>query len=386
MNSKYIPLILFILVFIIYFLSSFGHETPYNYFSRLALSFTEGHLFLKDNPPWLNELIPLNGKYYVVYPPMPALIIVPLTLLLGLIPQTLFSIFLGAVNAVLVFLLLQKKFSFKTSILVTMLFAFGTNHWYLASIGSAWFLAHIVALFFLLLSLLELFGKQRLFLIGLFLGASFWSRTTVIFTAPFFYIYLYSRFLPLNKKSLLNFILITFGPILFIILDGLYNYFRFGNFSALSPYQLIPNISKDPIFQQGFMSLSYIPRHLEAMFWKLPVFKNTPPFIIPSLYSMAIWITSPTLVFTLKAKKSLLTISLWIGIIRCFFIISLWGGVGFAQFGYRFAQDFMPLLLILTALGIGEKPSKLAYILVTLSVLVNLWGVVMINYLNLFSW
>lgn len=315
---------------------------------------------------------------------MPAFLMMPITFLLGgNTSQTLFSIFLGSLNVVLVYLLIKRlRFSEVTAILVAIFFGFGTNHWYLASTGSVWFVAHVVALFFLFLALLETFSHQRLWLIGLLLGASFWSRTTVIFALPFFYIVLWRNFWPLKKINIPHLLLFNFGIGLFILLDILYNFYRFGSFSPLSPYQLIPQIENDPVFKEGFMSIKFIPRHIEAIFLNLPKLQNQFPYLIPSLYSTAIWFTSPALIYIFKVKKNLLTLSCWVAILSTLFIIMLWAGVGYAQFGYRFAQDFMPFLVLLVALGIGQKPTRLAYLLVGLSVLVNLWGIITINFFN----
>lgn len=330
--------------------------------------------------------MPVGNKYYVVYPPMSAILLMPYVFLFGeKASQTIFSILLGSVNVVLVYLLYKRlNFSIKTSLLVTFFFAFGTNHWYLSSVGSAWFIAHITALFFLLLALLETFGKQRLLLIGLLLGGSFWARTPVIFAVFFFYIYFWKKFWPFNRKGISNFLLLNLGVVTFVLLDAGYNFLRFNEFNPLSPYQLIPGIAKDPIFQQGFMNISYVPRHIEAMFLKLPILIPSQPFLVPSIYSTAIWFTSPALIYILKAKKSLLMIACWAAIITTLSVIMLWGGVGFAQFGYRFTQDFMPFLLILIALGISQKPNKLAYFLIILSMIVNMWGIILINKFNIY--
>lgn len=386
MRKLFIPIAIFLFVIILYLRSPY-QETPYNYFTRLAQSFLNGKLYLSENPVWLNELVPVDNKYYVVYPPMPALMLVPYQLFFeNNTSQTSFAIFLGSINVALVYLLLKRlQFSLKTALLVAIFFGFGTNHWYLAIVGSSWFFAHIVALFFLLLALLETFGKRRLLLVGLFLGASFWSRTTVIFTLPFFYILFWKKFWPINKYNIFNLLLFNLGVVFFIFLDFTYNFSRFGNFSPLIPYHLIPNLDKDPVFKDGFMSISFIPRHIEAILLKLPKFEDKFPFLIPSLHSSAIWFTSPALIYIFKAKNSLLVKASWIAILTTLSVIVLWAGVGYAQFGYRFAQDFMPFLLILTALGLGQKPTKLAYLLVGLSILVNFWGVIMINKFNIFT-
>ena len=38
---------------------------------------------LTEAPSWLNELVPLDGRWYVVYPPMPAALLVPIVALFG---------------------------------------------------------------------------------------------------------------------------------------------------------------------------------------------------------------------------------------------------------------------------------------------------------------
>lgn len=377
--------IITLVTLIVYLVSSPG-ETPYNYFTRLSESFIRGRLYVTEHPSWMNELIPIADKYFVVYPPMPAVILIPYVFLFGKsVSQSLFSILLGVANVGLIYILLKRiGFSLKTTILVTVLFAFGTNHWFLASVGSAWYMAHITALFFLILALIETFGKQRIFLIGFLLGASFWARTTEMFTLPFFYILFWKKFWPINKRNIFNFLLLNSGMAFFILVDAEYNFLRFGNFSPFSPYQLIPKIDQEPIFQQGFMNLAYIQRHIQAIFFRLPEIRFSPPYLIPSLYSTALWFTTPAIFFALRAKKSLLVTACWAGILSTLFVISLWGGVGFSQFGYRFAQDFMPFLLILIALGIGQKPTKWGYLLVLISILVNLWGTILINKFNLY--
>lgn len=372
--------IIFAVIFLIYFYTSPG-ESTYDYFTRLANSLVTGKLYITEHPSYLNELVPIGDKYYVVYPPMPAIVLTPFVLFFKEISiQTRFSIVLGSINAVLVYLLIKRlNFSKKTALVTTIFFALGTNHWYLTSVGSAWFLAHITAIFFLLLALIETFGKQRLLIIGLILGASFWARTPIIFTILFFYIYFWKKFWPLSLKSLKYFFSFNFGIVMFILLDVLYNYLRFGNFSPFTPYNLIPNISEDFIFKDGFMSLNFIPRHIEALFFQLPKLSSNYPYLIPSLYSTAIWFTSPLLLFVFKAPRNILTIACWAAIIPTLFIIMQWAGVGYAQFGYRFIQDVMPFLLILLASGIGQKVNKWVYMFLILSILVNAWGTILIN-------
>ncbi len=376
--------LIFGITFIIYFLTS-SENTPYNYFVRLADAFINHRLYLTEHPSWLSELIPIAGKYYVAYPPMPAILLIPFVAIFGTgFSQTIFSIFLGSLNPIILYSIFKKiKISEKTALLTTIFFVFGTNYWFLSSVGSSWYLAHIVAIFFLLLAIRETFTKQRLIIIGLLLGASYWSRSATIFAFPFFLLYLNDKFLPINKKSIYN--LISFGISVgfFIFLNSLYGYLRFSSIDPVSPYWSALQSQKSLNLKDGVLNIIHIPSQLSAMFLSLPRFQKEWPYIIPSLYSLAIWFTSPAIIFILKAKKSLLTISLWAAIIPIFFVISLWKFSGYSQFGFRYAQDFMPFALILVALGIGQKPKLITYFLVFLSIIINFWGIIMINFLNI---
>src|SRR5258708_31232123 len=76
-------IIIFCVVFIVYLISSPG-VTPYNYFTRLADAFLHGKYYISDSPSWLSELIPAGlGRFYIVYPPMPALLALPFVFLFG---------------------------------------------------------------------------------------------------------------------------------------------------------------------------------------------------------------------------------------------------------------------------------------------------------------
>ena len=380
-----VAVIIFLSIFIIYSYSA-SNETYYNYYTRLAHSFLAGRLYLLDYPNWLNELIPIQGKYFVVYPPMPAILLIPWVVLLGVYSQTLFSVLLGSMVVGLSYLLFIKVTNNKKAgVLMAILFGLGTNFWFLSAVGSAWYLAHVVGVFFQLVSLIEVFGKKRLWIISLCLGAAFWSRTPILFTLPFYLFFLQDKFWPIGKRNRLNYVELFSGIGIFVWLDIIYNFARFGLISPLSPYQLMPYETLGPDFRNGFMSISFISRHLEAAFLHLPKFQNTWPYLAPSLYSLAVWFTTPALLLIYKQKRNNLTLAVWSGVLPTMFIISCWAGVGTSQFGYRFAQDYLLLLLVLIAQIIGNKPSKLAYTLIILSVLVNLWGVLLINKLGIYT-
>ncbi len=385
-NKKniFISILLFIFVFSVYKITGPKTKTHLDYFVPLAEAFLKGRLYLTENPPWLNELIPQDGRFYVVFPPLPAILLMPFIFLFGAnFSQTLFSRIIGALNAVLAYFLFRRlKFKPARAVLLSLLLTLGTNHWYLASIGSAWYLALIVGVFFTLLSLREFFGQRRYFLIGLFIGAAFWSRLPAILSIVFPILYILKQ----KKNKLKSLFFLLAGALIFICLNFGYNYARFGHVFETG-YLKIPGVLKEKDFQYGLFSPMNISKQFKVMFLKMPKITKEPPYLYPSWYGMAIWLTTPAFFLILKAdfKKKLALFSLITVLIMAIPTLTH-STVGFTQFGYRYAMDLTPFLLILTSLGMQRSSKKLVIPLMVLSFLVNLWGVLWINKFNWVGW
>jgi len=387
-----IAFVLFLITFIVYYLTGEGQKTPYDYFVPLADSFWHGRLYLLENPSWLDELLEVNGRYYVIYPPMPALLLLPQTLFSGLnANQTLASVSVGALNVSLVFLLMRRVVQNKRlQLWMALLFGFGTIHWYLASIGKAWFFAQVSSFFFLIIAVYETFGKKRPFLIGLLIGASFWCRLPTVLSLPFFLIMLSDKWYHGSEENFFD--RISFLPLfklgagigIFIALNFIYNYLRFDTFSDIA-YSI--QSEKEPWwYPKGLFHISYIATHLKILFLKLPIFMSTPPYVQPSYQGMSILITTPAFIYSVLAGiRNKISIACWLAIIPIALIAFLHGGTGWMMFGYRYAVDFYPFLLILTALGIqsniqGRVDLRWEHkLLIILGILVNIWGVLWIN-------
>jgi len=380
-------LVLFFLaaaVFIIYFATS-GGATPYNYFIRLAVSFLHGKYYLDTNPPWLNELVPItNGRFAVVYPPAPALTAIPFVLIFGQnFQQQIMSQIMGALAAFVWGLIAYQKSGKKsTSLWVFLLASLGNIVWFMSSNGSVWYTGQISAFLFLTLIIHESLNRKRLPLLILYFGLAVLSRLQVVLVLPLIIYLNWSQF-----KNLKKFFSFALGMSFFGIIYGVYNYLRFGSFLETG-YGLIPGVLKEPWFQKGLFNIGYIPSHLEVMFSSLPILLKKFPFVEPSWGGLSIWITSPVFVYSLFAnfKKHKVQLS-WLSILLTALVVMSHGSTGFAQFGYRFAVDFYPIILFLIVEYIsGKKIAWHHWFLLSVSILVNLWGVVFINKLGFVGW
>ncbi len=381
-KTLFICLIIFSITYLIYFLTRETDSTFYNNFIRLADAFLNGRLYLIEDAPWI-ELVHIDNKHYVVPPPLPAILSLPFVAIWGLTTnQTLISILFGSINVSLAYLVARKLTqSTKVQIWSTVMFGFGTIHWWVASSGGVWVFSQTVSVTFLFIGILLTFYKYHSLLIGLSVGASYWSRLTTVLSLPFFLIYTHDRWYTGNLKKLVCRINIRFlfylglGIAVFIGLNGLYNYARFGTPFDVS-YYLIPDIFEEKWYQKGIFDISYIPRHLKVFFLGLPRLIDGFPYIVPSWNGLAIWITTPAFVYAFKAEiRNKLALACWVSIALIALVNFSHGTWGFTQFGYRFAVDFYPFLFILTVKGIGNKIRWHHITLIIIGIVVNLWGV-----------
>ena len=296
--------------------------------------------------------------------------------------QVRISMIIGTMNVVLMWLILGKL-SLKPIIRLLLIlgFAFGTVHFYAAITGTTWFFAHIMAVFFLSLAILERFGKSRPLILGFLVGLAFLSREPTILSVPFFAWPFFKK----RRFDALIYFSVGILPLLFF--QGFYNHFRFNDIfemgyifvyqRAVANSSLQYSLSRiwwPDLAAFGQFDIRNIPLHFYTIFLMLPKFSPAWPFLFPSPYGLSVILTSPFLIYSIFSKNNL-SKPCWITILLISIPIFLHFTQGWIQFGYRFILDFLPFLLILTALGFFHKGSlRLKTILVMFSIVVNVWG------------
>ncbi len=310
---------------------------------------------------------------------MPTILALPFRFLLGekFQQQYLAHILGGGIVALTILISWTIKKSKKLAIWSGLLVGVGSIIWFLSATGSSWYLGQVSAAFFLTAAIYESLNKKRPPLVGIFLGAAYLSRLHTVLSLPFFLYLLWS------KNWLKNYFYLGLGILPFVLFNFYYNFARFGTIFDKA-YFLLPQILNEldkPWFAKGVTNIVYIPDNLRAMFWSFPKLIKSPPFIQPSWAGLAIWITTPAFIYSLFApfKERVVRFS-WFSIFLIFLVVASHGGTGWAQFGYRFAVDFYPFLIFLTIKATAK--SNLAWhhwLLLAISITVNLWGVLWIN-------
>jgi hypothetical protein len=400
-----LPLTLFALALLVYGLINNGKAVNLDYFVPLADSFLHGRLDVTEHPPWLNELVPFNGLFYVVYPPAPALLLLPFVALFGPgFDQGGASLLIGAANVALMTNLLQRMgFSGRTWVILSVLFGFGTIMWYSAQAGSSWHFAHICAIFFLLLAIRDAVTGGPTWRMGLFLGLATLSRLPVVMATPFFLAAIAywttrstekegetpqpvfgtvtveearARVSEIDRPTFLRLAFWFFAGLLIPLwLYLIYNLARFGN-PFTTGYDLIPGLLQEHQYRYGFFSIHSTGRNLFALLLQPPRQVDDFPWLKPSsLGGLSLLLTTPAVLWAIRSRApNWFNLGAWLAVGLISIPVLLHADPGGVQFGYRYALDFMPFLFLLAARGIRTRLSFEALLAIGISLLVNIWG------------
>ncbi|MEM2110458.1 MAG: hypothetical protein QXX08_01090 [Candidatus Bathyarchaeia archaeon] len=378
LNIASLNFLLVMLLSLMIYLLTKGPHVAQNHFVFLAEAFLKGKLGILSSSTGLSELVPYQGNYYVVYPPMPAVLLLPFVAVFGTsFDQGVLSIIIGSLAVGTTWLMLKKiGVNGNKAFWLTALFGFGTCFWFITVIGSSWYIAHVSAVFFLTCAIIEALGNKRNFLIGFLLGCSYLSRLPTVLSLPFFLLLIYDENKEWNVRLKKVFSLFL-GLVIPAGLNALYNYARYGTFFDVG-YFMIPGVLEEPWYSRGIFHWSYIPRHIYAIFFQGPILLYEPPYFKPNWMGLGLFFTTPAFLYIFKGSWNKLSKFAGIAVLSILPPIVTHGTVGFTQFGYRFSLDFTPFLIMLTAKGMREKLGWSEKSLIILSMLINLWGVISI--------
>lgn len=372
---------------VVYLLSA-PPSQPLDYFVRLADAFLHGRIYLTEAPSWLSELVPASVGWYVPYPPMPAIVLIPFVAIFGTsVPEQMVSSATGAISVGLMFLAIGRLgVRGRTRIGLVAVFAFGTVLWWGASEGNAWLFAQAVAVMFSAAALLLATHRRAPIIVGLLLGCATISRLPVGLTAPFLLALVVGLPLPFGRddlrRGLRPAIAFAIGLAVPLAANALYNLARWGT-PLDAGYVLIPGVLDDPLYtDHGILSIFYLPRHLFAIFLRSFDFRAEFPWFRPSWWGLSLFLTTPLYLWLAHAPWRDPRVR-WacVGIGLALIPIITHGNVGISQWGYRFSLDVQVPLFALLALAFAGRTRRdwRPIAAGVLAILVNLYGLVAIR-------
>lgn len=389
-----VALLLFVLSFAIYRASTYlvGYvNTPAKaYFDQLADAWLHGRLYLVD-PGQTHDLTFYKGEWYVANPPMAAVLMMPWVKMYGVsgLNTVVFSIFFGALNVALVYIILEQlaalgwtKLSHAGNLWFTALFGFGTVHFYLAIVGKMWFISQTITVTFTALAVLLAMTSRPPWLVGMMLGFGIVARPNI--ALAWFLVFGITAqiqkdaFGRLDWRRLLGWAFLSGLPMAAAVAALLgYNYLRFNNwldFGYLT--ENVADFMAADLKQYGTFNTHFIRRNLRVMFLELPEWDPICKRLKPQHQGMSMFLATPALVYLVKSlRRSPWVLGAWGAILALIGLISTYYNTGAWQFGYKYMLDFAIPAVMLLALAAGERPSWLLRLLILASIAINIIGV-----------
>ena len=336
----------------------------------------------------LTEIARSLGKTeYVSFPPFPAVLMLPQVAVAGTeANDVLFTVGVAAVCLPLLFSFLcrlsrrgESNRTAAENVWLTLLFGFGTVFFFSAVQGRVWFTAHVVGVAMALLYLHFSLGARHPILAGLALGCAALTRTPMAFLFP---VFVYEAWRAGGGRQSFGSVIRTLAtfatPLLLLAIAAIaHNLARFDAATEFGHSYLAVR-QQAQIEAHGLFDYAYLARNLAVAFTLLP-YLGGDSWVQISGHGLAIWVTTPVLVLLLwPRRRTGLSRALWITVALIAIPALFYQNSGWVQFGYRFALDYMVLLIALLAIG-GRSWTFWVKALVIASILVNLFGAVTFN-------
>jgi hypothetical protein len=407
LREQRVELLLFGFTLVAYALSSgsmFPRQSLAPHFVYQADAFVHGQLALTSRPPNLNDWVLEHGRWYVSFPPFPAVLMMPFVALFGLaFNDTAFTVVFGALNVALLYRLLRRLGELGEEggtalgewdhAVYALLFAFGTLAWSCAIRGEVWFTAETVGVTLTLLYLLSALRARHPILAGLLVACAAITRAPLAFSAIFFVLEAVFEEKPIRFQELGQLVrdpvrraraarkLALFAlPIAAVAAPVAWmNYVRFGNPADFGHGHLYANRVNHQIQEYGLFHYQFLERNLHAAFTRLPEIRFHPLRIGFNGEGMSLFVTTPLFAFLLwPREKPRLHLPLWLAAAAIALPGFFYQNSGWFQFGFRFSLDYTPYLIVLLALG--RRPMTAAFwALAGAGVAVNAWGAAVFN-------
>jgi len=377
-------------------------HTAYNHYALMADAWVHGHQELVGGPPGysgMNDFALFEGKWFISFPPFPAVLMTPFVWLAGSAENFRdgqFVVWLSGIGPGVLFLVLEKlrrtgrsERSEVDNVRLALLFAFGTVYFFSAVQGTVWYAAHVVGVGLAALFVLFALDCERPILAGVMLGFMFLTRPTTALVGMFFVLEAiriagkdYSKLVDLAVKSA-----VPVGACL--AFAAFLNHARFHTWDPSAfGHEYLQVGWKTRIDRWGLFSFHFLPRNISVMFaslpWK-PLASDTlqlevlgMTFVVPhyviSGHGVALWFTTPFYFFLLRPKQITATwTAALVAALGPMAMNLLYQNSGWFQFGYRFSNDYAVFLFVMLAMGL-PRLGRGFWVLAAWSIGINFFG------------
>lgn len=377
-------------------------HTAHNHFALQAEAWLQGRLDLGGAPPahaQNNDFSRFDEKWFVPFPPFPAVLLLPVVALAGsagAVADGRFFLLLAGVTPALLFLALEKlsrsarsELRERENLLLAGAFAFGSVYFFSAEQGTVWYAAHVVGAALAALYLLTALDAERPLLAGVALALGFATRTPLLFAFPLFLLELLrvrhpgglsalvagtAAWRELDRRGFARDLALFALPVGAVLgLTFWHNAARFGDPFEVG-YRYLDVVWRARIEKWGLFDFHYLARNLGVITSSLPWLGSAEAPIRVSGHGLALWLTTPAYLWLLWPRRTEAPHLALVLTASCVAIPTLlYQNTGWVQFGYRFSNDYAVFLFALLAVG-GRRLGLGFWAVTVCAVAINAFG------------
>lgn len=393
-----------------------GAHTPFNHFALLAEAWLKGRLDLGGPPPVYaqnNDFAQYGDKWFIVFPPFPAVLLLPLVKLGGSalrVQDGQFFIWMAGIAPAALFLCLEKLRRMGltgrgtgASLVLSLLFAFGSVYFFTAEQGTVWFAAHVIGAALAAFYVWSALDAEHPMLAGLLVGLGFMTRAPLLYAVPLFVFEalrvsaklasaepavrgesglvavigrLRSFWQSVDRRRFFGLMFAFAAPLACVLaIAAWYNRARFGDPFEFG-YRYLTVLWRPRMEKWGLFHYHYLGKNLGVVLTSLPWIAKAPadPRFQINAHGLALWFTTPLYLWLLWPRR-------WTRLHWAFTLTALavavptlfYQNTGWVQFGYRFSNDYAVFLFCLFAIG-GFRMGPLFQAAALWSIVVNAFG------------
>lgn len=355
-------------------------------YSLQAMSWLSGRLDMGKNYEWL-ELAVYNGKYYLSFPPLPSIVMLPFVLLFGeKTPSNLVSALYGIFTAMIAYKILKKAGMKRGgAVFFAIAYVWGSNMLWLSTSGGVWFLAQ--GLNMLLLTACVYFAQQKMrvaayAMAALAVGCRPFSVCMFLPLMAYFYMADKDRPMADRIRGQIRSLII---PAFIALCYMLYNYVRFGNVLEFG-HNYLPEFTES---EKGQFSLSYIFPNLYNLLLRPVTLRADLTLEYPLFDGFMFYIANPMFLIwfaavvkdVLQKKLDAVRLCIVIAILAELLLLCAHKTLGGWQFGARYTVDMLPMALMYLLLK-KDEPGGISAFIMAAGMMFNLYGALAMTMLH----
>ena len=355
-------------------------------YSLQAMSWLSGRLDMGKNYEWL-ELAVYNGKYYLSFPPLPSVVMLPFVLLFGeKTPSNLVSALYGIFTAMIAYKILKKAGMKRGgAVFFAIAYVWGSNMLWLSTSGGVWFLAQ--GLNMLLLTACVYFAQQKMqmaayAMAALAVGCRPFSVCMFLPLMAYFYTADKDRPRADRIRGQIRSLII---PAFIALCYMLYNYVRFGNVLEFG-HNYLPEFTES---EKGQFSLSYILPNLYNLLLRPVTLRADLTLEYPLFDGFMFYIANPMFLIwfaavvkdVLQKKLDVVRLCIVIAILAELLLLCAHKTLGGWQFGARYTVDMLPMALMYLLLK-KDEPGGISAFIMAAGMMFNLYGALAMTMLH----